>query len=174
MFNTVHAIKKPSHVHHMGSVGVQAAPRPRRFKETTNSKWDDYYEAESPPSYPHLQRISSARQGSYSDKALLLLSGACIPSSLSFLTLLPCKARLSLRAACYSAMLPCQTQLLCQSEARTHTPTTKPVDTLQCSELQHPANIAALKTCQIRCKTTQDDGDSSICGDLAKHKTGPS
>ncbi|DBA68284.1 hypothetical protein WJX79_001596 [Trebouxia sp. C0005] len=56
---------------------ARAAPRPRRFKETTNSKWDDYYEAESPPSYPHLQRISSARQGSYSDKALLLLSGAC-------------------------------------------------------------------------------------------------
>lgn len=54
---------------------MQAAPRPRRFKETTNSKWDDYYEAESPPSFPHLQRISSARQGSYSDKALLLLSG---------------------------------------------------------------------------------------------------
>ena len=53
----------------------QAAARPRRFKETTNSKWDDYYEAESPPSYPQLQRISSARQGSYSDKALLLLSG---------------------------------------------------------------------------------------------------
>ncbi len=59
----------------MAAVTVQAAPRPRRFKETTNSKWDDYYEAESPTSYPHLQRISSARQGSYSDKALLLLSG---------------------------------------------------------------------------------------------------
>lgn len=56
-------------------MNVQVAPRPRRFKETTNSKWDDYYEAESPPSYPHLQRISSARQGSYSEKALLLLSG---------------------------------------------------------------------------------------------------
>ena len=56
-------------------VVVQAAPRPRRFKETTNSKWDDYYEAESPPAYPPLQRISSARQGSFSDKALLLLSG---------------------------------------------------------------------------------------------------
>lgn len=63
-------------------IDVQAAPRPRRFKETTNSKWDDYYEAESPPSYPHLQRISSARQGSYSDKALLLLSGTALtPSS---------------------------------------------------------------------------------------------
>ena len=59
----------------MAAVTVQVAPRPRRFKETTNSKWDDYYEAESPPSYLHLQRISSARQGSYSDKALLLLSG---------------------------------------------------------------------------------------------------
>ncbi|KAL3146410.1 hypothetical protein ABBQ32_003092 [Trebouxia sp. C0010 RCD-2024] len=56
---------------------ARVAPKPRRFKETTNSKWDDYYEAESPPSYPQLQRISSARQGSYSDKALLLLSGAC-------------------------------------------------------------------------------------------------
>ena len=59
----------------MGMFTVQAAPRPRRFKETTNSKWDDYYEAESPPAYPPLQRISSARQGSFSDKALLLLSG---------------------------------------------------------------------------------------------------
>ena len=58
-----------------GVMVVQAAPRPRRFKETTNSKWDDYYEAESPPAYPPLQRISSARQGSFSDKALLLLSG---------------------------------------------------------------------------------------------------
>ena len=61
-------------------MGEQATVRPRRFKETTNSKWDDYYEAESPPGYPQLQRISSARQGSYSDKALLLLSGKAAPS----------------------------------------------------------------------------------------------
>ena len=103
-FSTMHASVESSHVHHMGPVGVQAAPRPRRFKETTNSKWDDYYEAESPPSYPHLQRISSARQGSYSDKALLLLSGAPILPLVSLQILLPCQTRLSLPAACFSAM----------------------------------------------------------------------
>ena len=82
---------------------AQAAPRPRRFKETTNSKWDDYYEAESPPSYPHLQRISSARQGSYSHKALLLLSGTPPPPAprpLLSLSASPCCHELQLILGC--------------------------------------------------------------------------
>ena len=99
---------------------MQAAPRPRRFKETTNSKWDDYYEAESPPAYPPLQRISSARQGSFSDKALLLLSGDFLFHMTCIILLSCCSYKLSDFVGEFrqeSAVVGCVAKLMCVSHS---------------------------------------------------------
>ena len=50
----------------------QATKQPRKYKEDFISRLDsgEFYEAESPP-----RRVLSARIGSYSETALMLLSG---------------------------------------------------------------------------------------------------
>ena len=51
---------------------LQATKQPRKYKEDFISRLDsgEFYEAESPP-----RRVLSARIGSYSETALMLLSG---------------------------------------------------------------------------------------------------